>query len=471
MTTPVFGTDGVLYLLAAQALLEQGLDASLALYNYPSYPALIALAHSLTALPFHHAAHLINALCMALLVWSFIRLAERCYPGPFIAPAAAAVILLNPEVNGIRFDIFRDYGYWAFVVLAIERFVAFNEKPSLLNASTWFMAILMAAFFRPEAILLTTVPLLYLIYHPESLGDSLRRLFRILLLPLLLLGSAIVAHLLGLSDLPAYFIDTLSAKIAHRWVSIDAHFLNLVGQYQQTVLDPRNKELAVAAIIGSFASVLIVKLLKSLHFIYLLGLFYALFKEKVRLKPNGRWVIIAWLLVLSSIPVLFLISERFLDERYVTILTLLACLPLAPLLARLYQRSEPQRFMRRFGVLIILLLIDGFISFGAKHDYFFEVRDWLSSNTPSNARLVTNDLRAIYSVKRSLNWADSEGLIVQQDFNTHACDNADFYIHKHKRHEKHAKVQGNALLQVFFSNKRKQHIDIYRCIKPLQDAR
>lgn len=464
---PVFGTDGVLYLLAAQTLLEQGLDASLTLYNYPTYPALIAFAHSLTALPFHHAAHLINALCLALLVWSFIRLAERCYPGPVITAAAAAVILLNPELNGIRFDIFRDYGYWAFILLAIERFVAFNESPKIGAALAWFTAIIMAAFFRPEAILLAAAPLIYLVYYPNGIRDSLLRILRLMLLPLLLTSIALIVHFLQISELPASFINALAAKVTHSGSEIDTHFLQLIKQYEETVLDPRNRELAASAVIGSFATVLLIKLLNSLHVVYLIGVIYSLGKEKIRMSRNSRWIIIAWLLLLSCIPVLFLISERFLDERYVTILTLLACLPLTQLMVKLYQRSDYQRFMRWSTGIAVLLMIDSFISFGAKHDHFLSARQWLKQNTPEQAILATNDLRAIYGVSRALDWESSKLLVVMQRFDEKTCEKVDFYIHKHRRDETHSKVRGKAVLEVFYTNNRKHHIDIYRCIKPM----
>lgn len=465
---PVFGPDGVVYLIAAQTLLEQGLQQSLAIYTYPTYPGLIALAHSLTALPYDMAAHLVNALCFAVLVYAFIKLAERCYPGPFIALSAAAVILLNPAINGIRFDVLRDFGYWAFVLLAMERHVAFNSKPHFLTACGWFFACLAATFFRPEAILFLAMPLVYLVYVPVSYRDSLLRILRLLLLPLLFLSAMLVIQLSGVNDSPAYFLETLSKKFTYKWDNIGEQLLILVKQYQEIVLDGRNSELAPHALAASLLAVLLVKLFNSMHMLYLTGFVYGTWKYRPTVHKQSRWILLSWLILLLLIPVAFLVIERFLAERYVAILTILLCLPISQAVVKAYQLTTNKALFGRIAAAVcVALLFESFVSFGAKHDHFLDARQWLAKNTAHDDVLVSNDMRAIYGVEQKLDWKQTQQLVVKGTLSELACQSADFYIYKHSRKSKHVKNFGSskhsAVLRQYFSSKRGHHVDIFEC--------
>ena len=127
----IVNRDGILYLEAA-AQLEQGQwSAALAVYTWPFYSALIALMSYLTGLGVEPAAHLLDALLFALMVWAFINVVAELGGDRKTLVAAALVVLLAPQLNEHRSDIFRDNGYWAFYLLSLWLFIKYMLRSKI----------------------------------------------------------------------------------------------------------------------------------------------------------------------------------------------------------------------------------------------------------------------------------------------------------------------------------------------------
>lgn len=143
--------DGIIYVKTAQAYLDGGLEAAIAVYNWPGYSILFGLISQSTGLSLEASARLLNTVFMLLLVDAFIRLCselDRDSPRPWIA---ALVVLSFPPLNH-RLEIHRDWGSLAFSLCAIVPLLRFwlAERGRLRDPIKWQMYIAAALLLRIE---------------------------------------------------------------------------------------------------------------------------------------------------------------------------------------------------------------------------------------------------------------------------------------------------------------------------------
>lgn len=467
LQNPLVGSDGVIYLRAAEAFVDDGLAAALARYNYPAYSILIAGVHLCTPLSLVNAAYLLNTLLFSLLVVAFIRLAEICYQAPRIYLAAALVILLNPELNSLRADVYRDFGAWAFMLLATGYFIQFSQAPRFKFALAWFVASLSAVAFRPEAAIMFSLCLLHLVYYPNGFIHGAQCFVRLLVLPAILVCAVALLSIFVSADAVQHMWLVVSGKISGGFTEVLQHFRDLVVQYRQHILVPRT-ELASVSLLAGLLTVLLVTLVKAIPLPYLLIYIGGLARTACRMQPQSRWPFIATVLAVAAPPALFLINQRFLQERYVMPLALLLCVPVSAFVAQWYERSaNKSRFLRIAALLIVLLLIDGLISFGQNKTHISQAIDWFKQNTSANAVVTANDTRGMFQLPRRILWDDSIAFKLNRNANLKPCDRGDYFLYFHKQRAAHDKLwpagQQRGRLVASFKNNRATHADIYQC--------
>ena len=153
--------DAYAYIRTADIALNEGLAAAVQHYAWVSYSLLIA-AISLLGFDLFTSAYLINSLFYALLVYSFLSIVRLIDDAPLVSLLAAFCILLYPQLNEFRFDVIRDVGYWALSLFALWQFLLFYKLQQNQNLIAFGLGLLLAASFRPEAIV-------YLIVTPFAL--------------------------------------------------------------------------------------------------------------------------------------------------------------------------------------------------------------------------------------------------------------------------------------------------------------
>ncbi|MGI9286458.1 MAG: hypothetical protein ACR2P1_13800 [Pseudomonadales bacterium] len=467
LQNPLVGSDGVTYLRSAEAFAGDGLAAALAIYNYPTYSILIAGVHLCTSLSLVNAAYLLNTFLFGLLVVAFIRLAEVCYQVPHICLVAALVILCNPELNSLRADVYRDFGAWAFMLLAAGYFIQYNQTPRFKFALAWFLTSLAAATFRPEALVMLTVCLLYFVYYPNGIKHSAQRFVRLLVLPAVLVCVVVVLSVFVSADALQHMWHVVSGKINGSFAESIHNFRALATHYQQHVLVPRTDLASVSLLAGLFA-VLLITLLKATPVPYLAIYLAGLAKSPCRMQPQSRWPFIAVVLVAAAPPALFIVSQRFLQERYVMLLALLLCVPVSAFIAQWYECSaNKNRLNGAAGLLVVILLIDGLISFGANKAHISQAIDWFEQNSSVDAVVTANDTRGMFQLPRRKLWDDSIAFKVNVAGDLMPCDRGDYFLQLHKKREAHDRLwnkgQQRGQLVASFENNRAAHADIYRC--------
>ena len=387
MGTATVGRDAALYIDIAQQVTEQGPDIAWATFDWPWFSLLLAATHSILRLPLELSAYLWCGLFFAgtcALMVDCVR--QR---SPDITRWACLVVLAMPAVNAFRNDIIRECGFWFFCTLALWLALRWQARGGWLRAAFIHMAIVAAALFRLEALLL--IPALALWQLP-SLWSSSRRLsfFQFSLLPILGLLVVSVTGVL-MSARVVLYLDMIEPH------GVFASFQMLCDQFANSLINKYSQDEAGRIIFfGILATMTItfVKLMGPFAIPFILRRNWGVLGIYWRDYRPFAWVALLYLVVL----VLFFIKQQFMNARYMSFLNLLFVPVLAMGLAA-FAREFP-RLGKGLVVLALLVMLSNVISTGAGKTHYIEAGRWMSAHVESDAPTYFTDGRISYYAGR-----------------------------------------------------------------------
>ena len=387
MGTATVGRDAALYIDVAQQATEHGPNVAWASFDWPWFSLLLAATHSILRLPLELSAYLWCALFFAgtsALMVDCVR--QR---SPDITRWACLVMLAMPAVNAFRNDIIRECGFWFFCTLALWLALRWQARGGWLRAAFIHMAIVAAALFRLEALLL--MPALALWQLP-SLWSSSRRLsfFQFSLLPVLGLLVVSVTGVL-MSARVVLYLDMIEPR------GVFASFQMLCDQFANSLINKYSQDEAGRIIFfGILATMTItfVKLMGPFAVPFILRRNWGVLGIYWRDYRPFAWAALLYLVVL----VLFFIKQQFMNARYMSFLNLLFVPVLAMGLAA-FAREFP-RMGKGLVVLALLVMLSNVISTGAGKTHYIEAGRWMSSHVESDAPTYFTDGRISYYAGR-----------------------------------------------------------------------
>ena len=387
MGTATVGRDAALYIDVAQQVTEHGPNVAWASFDWPWFSLLLAATHSILRLPLELSAYLWCGLFFAgtsALMVDCIR--QR---SPDITRWACLVMLAMPAVNAFRNDIIRECGFWFFCTLALWLALRWQARGGWLRAAFIHMAIVAAALFRLEALLL--MPALALWQLP-SLWSSSRRLsfFQFSLLPILGLLVVSVTGVL-MSARVVLYLDMIEPR------GVFASFQMLCDQFANSLINKYSQDEAGRIIFfGILATMTItfVKLMGPFAVPFILRRNWGVLGIYWRDYRPFAWAALLYLVVL----VLFFIKQQFMNARYMSFLNLLFVPVLAMGLAA-FAREFP-RLGKGLVVLALLVMLSNVISTGAGKTHYIEAGRWMSSHVEPDAPTYFSDGRISYYAGR-----------------------------------------------------------------------
>ncbi|MEG2389267.1 MAG: hypothetical protein RSB64_00035 [Pseudomonas sp.] len=387
MGTATVGRDAALYIDVAQQVTEHGPNVAWASFDWPWFSLLLAATHSILRLPLELSAYLWCGLFFAgtsALMVDCVR--QR---SPDITRWACLVMLAMPAVNAFRNDIIRECGFWFFCTLALWLALRWQARGGWLRAAFIHMAIVAAALFRLEALLL--IPALALWQLP-SLWSSSRRLsfFQFSLLPVLGLLVVSVTGVL-MSARVVLYLDMIEPR------GVFASFQMLCDQFANSLINKYSQDEAGRIIFfGILATMTItfVKLMGPFAVPFILRRNWGVLGIYWRDYRPFAWAALLYLVVL----VLFFIKQQFMNARYMSFLNLLFVPVLAMGLAA-FAREFP-RLGKGLVVLALLVMLSNVISTGAGKTHYIEAGRWMSSHVEPDAPTYFSDGRISYYAGR-----------------------------------------------------------------------
>ncbi len=166
--------DSILYYEMARLISLGEWQSAYAMFQWPLYPALIALTHKITSLGFQHSGNFLSVLFFTLTAWALTQIVARL-GGSVRAQLLSIVILLSSRyiVGDIMPMSTRDQGYWAMMSLAIWQFIVFHQQGQLRAAMLWQVFAIMGTLFRIEgAVLLMALPWVAFILPQRNLKQK-----------------------------------------------------------------------------------------------------------------------------------------------------------------------------------------------------------------------------------------------------------------------------------------------------------
>lgn len=400
--------DAFTYMRAAERFQQDGIGAVLQDYGWYGYSILIALADGVLPGGLDTSAHVLNALCYALLTGVFIALQRESGANQRQLLLASAVVLLFPLLNEMRNFIMRDVAYWALSLTALLQLVrlmkATSVRQSLPLALAWSGSTLLASVFRLEALLPAVIaPLALLANCRTATGSSCLR--SMLLLYTVLLSSALLMLVLALAigiRLPElmgfawrYYLPQLLDL--GNVLRDDALALNATLFTEQNF--PAQDDTAVGLLVLIFAYVasVLLNLVKALGMPLTIFLLLGL-QQRVYTLP--RSVAAAWMgYALPTLLALlvFQFIMHFQTQRYAALLALLLLLWLPGMLEHWWQQAENGGKARRFRVVLavfcLYFTVDSLISFGYSKQHLRQAEQWVLQELPADASFATNSFQ------------------------------------------------------------------------------
>lgn len=385
------GRDAALYIDTAQKITEHGPKIAFQLFDWPWFPLLLAGTHSLLGLPLELSAYL---WCGLFLAGTSALMVSCVYQrSPEAARWACLVVLAMPAVNAFRDDIIRECGFWFFCTLTLWLALRWESRGGWVRAGLIHLAIVGAALFRLEAILL--LPALGLWQLPNIWQRSRNKEFlQFILLPVL--GGVLVIAFISLSGVMslnrvAYYLDMINPR------HVFASFNTLSQQFADSLIYKYSRDDAGKII---FFGVLVTMLIS---FVKLMGPFavpfmfwrtWAVLKVYWGQYRPFAWAALIYLLVLM----LFFIRQQFMNSRYLSFLNLLV-VPALALGFALFVREFP-RLGKTLLVLGMLVMLSNVISTGAKKSQYVEAGRWVAANIDVVAPAYFEDGRIGYYAGR-----------------------------------------------------------------------
>jgi hypothetical protein len=398
---PIPNPDAAYYLRAAEYFHAGNTADALSVYRWPFYSLAIAAIMTATGSSALVAAQILNTFLDSGTVAAFIMLVRTITPNGAkdqILAWSAIIVLLHPRLTLLRPVIIRDHGLYTFYLLALHQMAKDYSAPSAHSKLLMAIFILIGSLFRLEALFLGILILVFGLYAKSTSSNKRGLIIAGMLLVCLL---AVPAYLIWthITNYPRYLAGELSLSQL------------LLGPFHQLALRMRttadglaaqflpSRNIGIVAYVGATTAITIDTTLRAITLPFA-ALAIIGFVLSSSFGSYARKLVLwftAW-----QIPFLFLMTTiiLFLDWRYAMPISLLLAIPATFAMHALSERSKfgTARDRAYFVIAILAIALSWILSIPriSNSTTLREAGFWLRSNTPTGARIITNDARIAY---------------------------------------------------------------------------
>ncbi len=405
LADPIINRDAIIYLRTAEAYLQDGLLASFAIFDRPFLPFIMALLHQVTGLSLLYCGLVLSAVFYALLSTTFVSTVRLLGGDRRVQIIAAIVILSHPSIAAGRDSIMRDPPFWAFSLLAFRALLLYVRQPLLKHNIQWFSFVVIATLFRFEGLffaVLAPMAVFAAIDRSHRLSISLR-LLALPVAAIIVLNIVIILFQTVIQPGSQLFPDI--ASYVHKLITFPQVFTEVSAQTAKALLVFTAKEDAGIAAIAGLAAILFFHLCKAVMWPYVIVLVWGKVHNLGNVIPRHfRRLLNAHLVIGLIYLSLFILTNRFMLERYSHIFTIFLALYLPFILAAALA-PDRARLPRMLAILVLVgMSIDVSGSLGNRKIYKRDASQWLVANTPQNTTILSNSKYVAYFSNRETDW-------------------------------------------------------------------
>lgn len=404
LKTVVINPDAICYLYSAEAV-AKGLAFASHLCEqarWPFYSVLIFGLSKISHLSSIASAYMLDGFFSLISVVTFIAIISLFTQRMRVIALSAVVILLAHEFNGLRVEIIRDHGFWAFYLLSLFFALCYFMRSSQHStpwryALLWSASLVIATLFRIEGVVfLLLLPLAALIDRRHTMITRIKMFFQ--LNTLMLLGG--VALLVWIMLHPLQQLGRLAEiqfQLQHGMSEFIHSFVHTANALSTYVLNGFSSRDAYWIALGMFAVWYVFIVIANVSPIYAILIIYAFSKKLAGLTRETRLVLWAYILINIIITAIFLVDNMFLAKRYLIALSLVLMLwvpfALDNLVLQWHKRKWP---LLLAGILILIYGLGGIFDFGHSKKYIRDGGDWLALHASANQKIYSNDYQLLY---------------------------------------------------------------------------
>ncbi len=398
--------DGVLYVGVASLFQNGQFSDAIALYPWPFFSLLIAVADMVTGVGLDYSAYALVVFFDAALLVAFVLIVKELGGNARVQIAAVVVIFSLAYLNENRADVIRDHGYWSCYLFSLLLYLKFYKSPGLWLGLGWSLTILLGALFRIEGFVVWAVlPLVMLLRNDTPFGEKAQYLFKSYLLHILI-GIVLASYLWITNDdsLMATRLGDFQRLLNEMLDGFGIDMDRRIAALKAGILDPHySDQFAVPSIIGIILIILGSKVLTTITLPYVGVFLFPSTRSGLRSLDSRLIMVMVWagiinLLVVQSI----LIPRLYLSARWLLpfALTLLVFVPF--MLAQALDNWQANKEYRRrhttiiyliFGLFILYGFLDGLISTSPSKSYVKESGIWIKQNLDQASKLYSSDSR------------------------------------------------------------------------------
>lgn len=394
----IVNRDGILYLQVADTFNKSGFSASLEFFRWPFYSIIIAVVNSVTSISYETAAYLLNAFFILILTDSFVRFYWEANSKIYYRWMPAALLLAYTGLNDYRYMIVRDWGYWAFSFLAIYYFFRFYKYNKIWDVFLWQIFIGIAFLFRIEAVAFIFILPLFLFFKKKTIYSFINSIILFIACFVVFIftyGLSSFSDLGRLSDIFSY-LDIYSRV---------NEFILSSYEITKKAIPYHSENHAIKFVLGGLFTVLSLKVLFKLGYMYLTILLYGWLKHKFKI-PSQHNINLFLLSISFVIVFVFFCKTKVITGRY-TIQTTLFLLIIVTYYTDLffYKINEKKCLLciYAFWGLLGINLVTGMSHSGSTKGYLKGMGLWVKGNISASSRIISNDYRLCHYSGRQLN--------------------------------------------------------------------
>ena len=382
--------DSVLYFEVARLFSLGHWKEGFALYNWPLYPAIIAIVHQATNIAIQRVAQILDILFFSMTTFSFISLIRLAGGNKTTILCGVTLLFSTPYIVGdVLPMLLRDQGFWAFFLISITYFIHFHREPKFQTALLWQMACIVAVLFRIEAItFLALLPLILLVENRQkklktwAYANSLSVLtFTCIILILLLHPTTRLTDFGRLNDLVEIFQKSnlkLTSTIVEK-----AHIMS------DQVLGSFLNQYGMMALIVSLLTILALQCITAAGWLVTLILAINWKNIQSQLIPDTR-KILYWTATLAALNAAVVVLSTFvLSGRYIVNLGFILLVFGAFSLSHFISNSTNSRLKKALLIFITIVisynLISNFLPKNKEYNYEQQAVTWLKNQNRTNA--------------------------------------------------------------------------------------
>ncbi|MBW2173311.1 MAG: hypothetical protein JRF64_01445 [Deltaproteobacteria bacterium] len=412
--------DGALYLQTAEVFARSGWQAAMQVYGWPFYSVLIAWSAKLTSLSFEHAAYVLNAVLLVVIVTTFITLIKEIGASRTVQFFGAIVILSHPRLNHYQNYIIRGFGYWAFSLLSVLYLLRYYRRPLWRYALGWGTCISVATLFRIEgATLCCFIPLVLLFRSNTGLWSRLGHALKAYTVNIIIL-SGLLTWWFCAPDLSSAQLGRLSefwSQFQSGLMLSNTNLQNKAALISQTVSDDASKTWGLIMTFTSLAGMYLYRLVKTLWPLHVLLCAYGIYKKLMPTEDGAKKVLTYFALLNLLIPAIHIGQTSFISHRFVMLASLLLLLWSPFSLNSIFQHWRDKKrvltakslLFPSLSLVLLIMFVCAFIPPKQPKAYVVSAGTWLKHNMPEQAKLYSNK-RAItfYAQRQFVSWDISE---------------------------------------------------------------